>query len=88
MVEHMAGFFADFAIAATLPSSAVVRGIFENGVADRLGMLTNDPGFTAMSSDLAGLAAGNVIGINGTGYTVRSIEPDGTGITRLVLEAA
>ena len=88
MLEHLQGFFSDFSVAATLPSSAVVRGIFDNGTVQQLGMMTNDPSFIANGTDVASISAGNVITIGGNGYTVRTVEPDGTGITRLVLEAA
>jgi hypothetical protein len=64
----------------------VVRGIFNNGYAEALSMAGSEPSFTAKSSDVSGLVYGNVIAIGGTNYTVRVLEPDGTGMTRLVLE--
>ena len=44
------------------------------------------PVFTCASS--AGITRGNTLVINGTSYTVTIIEPDGTGISRLLLESA
>lgn len=81
-------FFGDFAIAITLPSSAVVMGIFDNGAASVLGMIGSDPRFTGPSRDLSDLAYGVCVTIAGTTYTVREIKPDGTGITTLMLEVA
>jgi len=38
--------------------------------------------------DVSGVAHGTSITVGGTAYTVRGIEPDGTGMTTLILEAA
>ena len=43
------------------------------------------PVCTGASSDLAGLQRGDAITINGVDYRVSAAEPDGTGLTRLVL---
>jgi hypothetical protein len=72
--------------AATLPSTAVVRGIFDNGYSEVLGVAGSEPSFTARTSDVSGLSYGSVINIGGNNHTVRVVEPDGTGLTRLVLE--
>jgi hypothetical protein len=88
MIEPLDCFFNDFALAVTLPSTAVIRGILENTSAQDLGMLHTDPVLTAKSSDLAGLTTGQTVDVGGTNYLVRIIEPDNTGITRLTLEKA
>jgi hypothetical protein len=85
MLESLDCFFADFAVAVTLPSSAVVRGIFDNGAASALNAQGSDPSLTAQSSDVATLAYGNTIIISGTNWKVQSIEPDGTGVTTIGL---
>jgi hypothetical protein len=64
----------------------VVRGIFDNGYSEVLGVAGSEPSFTAKTSDVSVLAYGSVITIGGTTHTVRVAEPDGTGLTRLVLE--
>ena len=81
-------FFQDFATAATLPSSAVVRVIFDSGSAPKLGIITSEPSATVKTADIAGLSTGQTVVIGGIGYTVRAIEPDGTGISQLTLEIA
>lgn len=79
-------FLSDFAIAATLPSTAVVRGILDNGFDSALGMTGSEPAFVGRSADLDGLSYGAAITIGATAYTVRGVQPDGTGLTRLILE--
>jgi len=74
--------------AATLPSTAVARGIFDNGYSEVLGVAGSEPSFTAKTSDVSVRAYGNAVSIGGISYTVRGIMPDGTGLTRLVLERA
>lgn len=88
MLEHLQGFFSDFSVAATLPSSAVVRGIFDNGASMALNIMGTDPTFIGQTSDLSALAYGSSMTIGGTAYTVREAKPDGTGITTLTLERA
>lgn len=86
MVEHLAGFFADFGVTATLPSTAVVRGIFDASYQDVLGVSNDGPAFTVGTADVASLDHGDTITIGASAYTVRAIEPDGTGMTVLRLE--
>lgn len=88
MTENLAAFMADFGVAATLPNTSVVRGIFDATPKNALGVIGPDPQFVAATADLSGLAYGNDILINGATYTVRAIEADGTGMTTLSLEAA
>lgn len=87
--ENLAPFFStsDFAVTATLEPGAVsVIGIFDNGYAERLGLAGTDPGFLAPSADLSSASEGCLLVVAGTPYTIRGIEPDGTGITLLQLE--
>lgn len=86
MTENLDAFLSDFAVAATLPSTAVVMGVFDNGADTALGMAGSDPSFTGRSTYLDALTYGSTISIGGTSYTVRQVQPDGTGLTRLVLE--
>jgi hypothetical protein len=86
MIDHLDGFFNDFAIAATLPSGAVVRGLLDTPSSQPLGIMNTAPTFTAKSIDVASLSAGNTITVASAAYTVRAIEPDGTGISVLTLE--
>ncbi len=85
-VEDLAPMFADFAVTATI-GAASVQGIFDTAYADALGMGGYAPVFTCAASDVPTIAAGDAITIGGDAYTVGTVEPDGTGIVRLRLEA-
>lgn len=80
---------ADFGVDATVGRSTV-RGILTSPYLEVLdtetpGTATRDHRFMARSGDVAGIARGSTMEIEGTVYKVRSIQPDGTGITELVL---
>lgn len=47
---------------------------------------SNYPVLTIRTSDASGVSHGTAVVANGVNYTVRSIQPDGTGMTELVLE--
>ena len=89
--EDLTAFFADFGVPATLAGSAVV-GVFDNGHAlgqvGMLGMATVQPTYTLQSAQVPADPIGLAVVVAGQGYTVAAHEPDGTGISRLVLEAA
>ncbi len=85
MLELIDVFFSDFAADVTLPSAAVVRGIFDNGTVTSLDTQGSDPSLTVKSSDVSALTYGNTISISGTNWKVQSIEPDGTGVTTIGL---
>lgn len=76
---------------ATLAGS-VVRGIFENAhePADvgMSGMASTQPAFTLPTASVQGEAVGQSLVVNGASYLVAAHEPDGTGVSRLLLEAA
>lgn len=87
--EDISAFFStdEFAVMATIGASTV-RVIFDAAYADPLGMSGSSPVALAISSDVSTVAQGESIAIAGVGYTVVSIEPDGTGVTRLRLQEA
>lgn len=72
--------------------SAVVPGIFDNGYAlgavGMSGMASTQPTFTMATGSLVGEAVGRSLQINGVAYIVAAHEPDGAGISRLLLELA
>ena len=72
--------------------SLSARGVFGNEYTEILGMANTQPTFRCMASDLAGMTTGQTVTVDyadtATDYTVRAVEPDGTGLLRLVLEAA
>lgn len=76
--------FADIATVAGLP----VPVLFDAAYADPFGIAGTEPRATCASVDVAVLVQGSPLTILGQAYTVRDKQPDGTGITTLLLEAA
>lgn len=96
--EDLASFFADFAVPCTVGGVAV-RAIFDDagalGSVGVAGMATSQPTVTVPSADLPadpyGLPAdpyGLPVQVGVRNYVVAATEHDGTGITRLLLEAS
>jgi len=84
----------EFAVTATYqPSSGparTVRGIFDSAyqLADPgayTGVASAEPAFTCRSSDVSGARQGEALTVNGTTYRIRTPQPDGTGVTVLML---
>ena len=95
--DELAVFFGvdDFGTAATYTpsggSSTTVNGIFDNEFfeADAGGMVAvaiQQPRFQCRTSDVSAAAEGDAITINSVAYIIRVVQPDGTGVTTLVLE--
>lgn len=78
----------DFAITATVGASSV-DGIFNNGYAESFGVVAgSQPTFLCKVSDLPAITLGTTTAvINSTTYTIVEKQPDGFGLTTLVLEA-
>ena len=73
---------------ATL-AGAAVRSIFENGYAlgqVGIGMASTQPTFTLATAGIVGEPVGQSLVIGSTTYYIAAHEPDGTGVSRLVLE--
>lgn len=88
-VEHLSGYFGDFSVAATLQGVAVTSGvIFDADYIEPLGNIVEgkSPMATAIASEVPSVAQGQSLVIGATTYTVRGVEPDGTGIVLLRLE--
>ena len=71
-------------------SASNVNGIFDNeffeaGVGE-VGVAFQQPRFLCRTSDVSSAAEGDAITINSVAYTIRVVQPDGTGTTTLVLE--
>lgn len=84
--ENLAPFFSDFAASSATLDGASVRGIFDNQYVDVLGLASRQPMFTLPTADAAAATQASVLIVEGVTYRVRSIEPDGTGVTVLMLE--
>lgn len=86
LVENLAVYFAEFGVTATL-DGASVRGIFDREYAQAFdGVSTTAPMFTLATTAAATATSASVLVVAGTSYRVRSVQPDGTGITLLILE--
>lgn len=87
--ENPAEFFDTthgFAVNATL-GVATVPVIFDAAFSEALDIVgSTQPVAIGASSDLAPAAVGGTITINAVAYTIAEIQPDGTGITRLMLK--
>lgn len=75
---------------------AVLSGIFDAAFAAPLegslagpgGVESTGPRLLVRSADVSGIAHGQAIEIGDDDYTVAGVEPDGTGLTAILLEAA
>lgn len=76
-----------FAVTVTI-DGATVSAIFSNQSADALDVAGTQPVLTVKSSDVAATARGAAVVVNAVNYTVAKIEPDGTGMSRVILEKA
>lgn len=90
--EDLTPFFdvaSGFATSATWNGTTTVSGILDNDYAEPLGNVVQSlaPVFTLPTSSVPGVKHGDTLVISATTYKVRGVEPDGTGITTLRLEA-
>ena len=68
-----------------------VAGVFDNSYRAGdigIGMASTQPAFTTLTANVVGEAVGQLLVIHGTGYYVAAHEPDGTGMSLLLLEVA
>ena len=75
---------------ATLNGVEVV-GMFDNSYHTGdigIGMASTQPAFTTLTANVVGEAVGQLLTIHGTSYYVAAHEPDGTGMSLLLLEVA
>ena len=91
--ENLSAFFADFGVAATLGGSTAVRGVFDEayalGSVGLAGMAGAQPVFTLPTASITPAdPVGQPLVIGARAFTVAAHEPDGTGVSRLILEAA
>lgn len=82
---------AEFGTPATYLGQSITV-IFESGyAAAQTGLAAGIEGArltaTCAAADVPGVAVGSVLTIAATAYTVRSVQPDGTGVVVLVLSA-
>ena len=82
---------ADFGVAATYNGATAITVIFddeylEDSPGQGPGADSSHPAALARASDVSNAVHGTPLVIGGTTYHVISIQPDGTGWTRLILE--
>ena len=76
--------------AATL-NGVEVAGMFDNSYHAGdigIGIASTQPAFTTLTAHVVGEAVGQLLVIHGTSYYVAAHEPDGTGMSLLLLEVA
>lgn len=76
---------AEFATEVTL-DGLPLTGIFDAAYIDPLGVVSNSPVMACASADVTLAGRGSVVIVNTVSYVVRDIQPDGTGMTVLILE--
>jgi len=77
---------AEFAETATL-DGVVVHGLFDGAYTQAFdGMAATASAFTLASADCSSTTTASVLVHGGKTYRVRSVQPDGTGISLLLLE--
>lgn len=91
--EDFTAFFneADFAVAASLDGVAV-KAIFDNnyelGSVGPFGMSGTQPMLTLSTADVPANPIGKSAVVNGVAYAIAVHQPDGTGVSQLLLEVA
>lgn len=82
---------AHLANATATLNGVEVAGVFDNAYRAGdigIGMASTQPAFTTLTAHVVGEAVGQLLTINGTSYYVAAHEPDGTGMSLLLLEVA
>lgn len=89
--EDHTAFFADFGQPTTVGGQAV-QGVFDNGyalgAAGPFGVATTQPRIVCATASLPANPVGAAVVVGAASYTVAEHQPDGTGISLLLLEAA
>ena len=89
--EDLSQFFnvAEFATAATLDGAAVT-GIFDalyiQGLVGAAGIASTGPAYMLPTASVPANPVGKALVVNGTTYSVAEHQPDGTGVSLLLLE--
>ena len=80
---------ADYGSTVTKADASTFVAIFDNDFLavdlDESEVESTEPTLLARTADVSGLAHGDSLTISSTSYTVRGIQPDGTGMTQIML---
>lgn len=86
LVENLTPFVTEFGTVATL-DGALVRGIFDRDYVQAFdGIASTSPQFVLPSASATTATTSSLLVVAGSSYRVRSVQPDGTGMTSLTLE--
>lgn len=90
--EDLTPFFADFGVPVTIAGGQPVQGIFDNayqsGGAGAWGIATTQPAVTLATAHVPANPVDQPVLVAGVSYTVVAHQPDGTGLSVLILESA
>ncbi len=90
-VEDLSTFFADFGVPATLGGMAVV-GVFDNGYSlgavGPFGIAGAQPRLSLPTTQVPANPVGQACVVGSSSYLVAEHQPDGTGMSTLILELA
>jgi len=80
---------ADYGSTVTKADASTFVAIFDNDFLavdlDESEVESTEPTLLARTTDVSGLAHGDSLTISAVSYTVRGIQPDGTGMTQIML---
>jgi len=80
---------ADYGSTVTKADASTFTGIFDNDFLavdlDESEVESTEPTLLARTADVSGLTHGDSLTISAVSYTVRGIQPDGTGMTQIML---
>ena len=80
---------ADYGTTVTKADASTFTGIFDNDFlavdVDESEVESSEPTLLARTADVPSLAHGDTLTISAVSYTVRGIQPDGTGMTQIML---
>ena len=91
LFTDLSPFLGEFGVDAITETYCVIRGVLDAdyvGVGDGAEVDSSAPALLCASADVsaAGIVYGATLTIDSVGYVVRSIRPDGTGMTALILD--
>lgn len=89
--ESLAPFFNEFAVQCTVNGvtrRAILDTPYKLGALATAGISASGPTLTLPTADVSADPVGQAVVVNATNYLVAAHEPDGTGVSTLVLERA
>lgn len=79
--------FATSVLVAGLPVNAIFDNGYSLGSVGVMGMASSQPALTLPTASVGGNPVGATVQVGAASYLVAAHEPDGTGVSRLLLEA-